>query len=477
MRLRRGFLDMPLRLWMAAGVLLPVVAAAILVLWQAREVDPVIRAMELRLLAHDARQLAERLRAELKPSEEDLDFVRALIDARVLERGVTDEVERFLLERVRSRPSISGAFLFDRTSGDFVLIDRDGDDGRMRSLRPAAAGHGLDRRTFGEDARPVALDQRPLEEYAPRSRPWYALAMTRREIAWTEPYILYPSGLPGITVVAPMPGPAGEVASIIGVTLNLHDLASTVAALPPGEWSDAAVLSFDGRFLGESAARLHGSEVTAAARHLEQVLAEGGGELADREGAFEFATPDGTIVGAIAPLSRSDDSWLVLVQAPALTTLQLIVENQRVGVIVTALVFVALAIAWSWLAWRWLARPLAAACTFAEAQASGHAPGTFPAGPFREVRRLRDDLLAMSREILERRRAACGPPSRMRTRVSRACFGERRSPWSSWRVKARRSASRDGAGAAPSCSAGGRTRSRGGCSTRWRSCRRATHRP
>lgn len=406
MRLRRDFLDMPLRLWLAMGVLLPAAAAAILVFWQAREVDPVIRDMELRLLAHDAQQLAERLRAELRPSEEDLDFVRALIEARVLDRGVSDEVERFLVERVRSRPGISGAFLFDSTTGDFVLIDRDGDDGRMQSLRPAAAGDIMDRRTFGEDTRPVALDQRPLEEYAPRSRPWYALAMTRREIAWTEPYILYPSGLPGITVVAPMLGPAGEVASIIGVTLNLHDLASTVAALPSGEWSDAAVLSFDGEFLGDSAARLHGSDMAATARHLQRLLAEDGGGLADRRGAFEFATPRGTIVGAIAPLTRSDDSWLVLVQAPALTTLQLIVENQRIGVIATALVFVALAIAWSWLAWHWLARPLAAACAFAAAQPSGQVPGTFMAGPFREVRRLRADLQAMSREIGERSRQA-----------------------------------------------------------------------
>ena len=35
----------------------------------------------------------------------------------------------------------------------------------------------MDRRRFGEDPQPVALDQRPLGDYAPRSRPWYELAV------------------------------------------------------------------------------------------------------------------------------------------------------------------------------------------------------------------------------------------------------------------------------------------------------------
>src|ERR671910_818169 len=70
-----------LLLLVALGLAVPATVALALVWLQSQAADRLVHAQEGKLLARDAAQLAERLRAFVEPSEQDLAFVAGLARA------------------------------------------------------------------------------------------------------------------------------------------------------------------------------------------------------------------------------------------------------------------------------------------------------------------------------------------------------------------------------------------------------------
>ena len=67
--------------------------------------------------------------------------------------------------------------------------------------------------------------------YDARSRPFYRQAVRAGGMTWTEPYVFYDSGIPGVTCSAPYHDADGNFRGVMAVDFNLNDLSDYIAEL------------------------------------------------------------------------------------------------------------------------------------------------------------------------------------------------------------------------------------------------------
>ncbi|MGC4099014.1 MAG: cache domain-containing protein [Nitrospira sp.] len=73
--------------------------------------------------------------------------------------------------------------------------------------------------------------------YDPRNRPYYKLAKAKGKLAWTEPYMFFTQGLPGISCVVPIKKPSGDLHGVFSVEFDLNALSDFVSGLSLSEHS------------------------------------------------------------------------------------------------------------------------------------------------------------------------------------------------------------------------------------------------
>ncbi len=95
--------------------------------------------------------------------------------------------------------------------------------------------------------------RRESRDYDPRSRPWFREAMDalalEETIAWTDPYIFFTTGDPGITGATGMVLPDGTVLAL-GIDIKLLDITRVTTGVTVGTRGYVAVITSDERILG-----------------------------------------------------------------------------------------------------------------------------------------------------------------------------------------------------------------------------------
>lgn len=94
--------------------------------------------------------------------------------------------------------------------------------------------------------------RREAKNYDPRFRPWYqgaVKAMATGETYWTDPYIFFTTGDPGITASTAMAMPDGTMLAL-GIDIKLLDISRTTSGIVVGKQGYVAVLTDSGQLLG-----------------------------------------------------------------------------------------------------------------------------------------------------------------------------------------------------------------------------------
>jgi len=80
---------------------------------------------------------------------------------------------------------------------------------------------------FDDKLKSIKSENKDNRNYDPRSRPWYKGASnTPESIFWTEPYIFFESGKPGITVAATVSDFKNQIKGVVAADILLNDLSS-----------------------------------------------------------------------------------------------------------------------------------------------------------------------------------------------------------------------------------------------------------
>jgi adenylate cyclase len=86
-------------------------------------------------------------------------------------------------------------------------------------------------------------------KYDPRTRPFYAIAKNAKKPVWTEPYVFFDEGIPGITCASPVRSRDGKLRGVVTVDFDLNVLSDFVRSLHTSEHERVFVYTKSGTIL------------------------------------------------------------------------------------------------------------------------------------------------------------------------------------------------------------------------------------
>jgi phosphoserine phosphatase RsbU/P len=156
-----------------------------------------------------------------------------------------DKLAPQLLAFLKSTPDMSWV-LYGNESGDYVGATRL-TDGRFHIEQT----HMIDGKTHlteyevQPDGGWKIFRQDDNSGYDPRKRPFYILAKQKGKLAWTQPYMFFSTGVPGISCVIPVQDSAGKMRGVFSVDFDLNALSAFVSTLSISEHSQVFLFTPD----------------------------------------------------------------------------------------------------------------------------------------------------------------------------------------------------------------------------------------
>jgi len=167
--------------------------------------------------------------------------------------------------------------------------------------------------------------------YDVRVRPFFEQARAGEQRIWTDPYVFFDSGVPGITCAEPYMGADGEFLGVLSVDFNLNDLSGFVAGLETVPSGRIFVYAEDGTLLAHPGAHhTFGQDARGAGSLLraedlgDPVLAAffdnvPGAAAGDRR-PFDYAVGEESYLAAVSTCVLDDGvTWYVGAVAPEST--------------------------------------------------------------------------------------------------------------------------------------------------------------
>ena len=319
-----------------------------------------IRRLAGSLFAEVADQTAAHARAHVHRAVPAVDVLASLL-ADDAAPPPSDELVRRLLAVLRANPGFSWVSFSDPT-GAFTGVERTANGTLLVNRSHLAGGKTvMDEQVVAPDGSWQPHRHEADTGYDPRTRPFYTRAVAAHHRVWTDPYVFFDEGVPGITCASPVYDGHGELRGVVTVDFDLNALSAFVAKLHTSAHARVFVYTDAGVVLAHPSARVveRGAKGSAGALVTKADIADaavrayfraGAGQGFELGGERYFAStlafePDQGLhwhVGAIAP----ESDFMGALQRLARTVLVI-----SLGVVVLAVVF-ALTFA------RRIARPL-----------------------------------------------------------------------------------------------------------------------
>lgn len=250
-------------------------------------------------LANRAMSLAgtdsvEHLQGFFRPARDAALLTERLAEHEVLRTDDPSSMERYFYSQLQNTPWLDGIF-YGRQDGSFVFVRADDiyTDGGYYTKVITVDGDVRRVEFIIRDSEFGELDREgdPVDTFDPRQRPWFQAAIADDGLTWTQPYVFFTSGHPGISTAVAVRDEAGAVAGVVGVDIIIDDIADFLSSLKTGEHGAAYVFNRAGDVI--------------AFPDVETVTVETG----DLEGGLRFATVDDLAVPAAkaAILSLGED--------------------------------------------------------------------------------------------------------------------------------------------------------------------------
>ena len=144
-----------------------------------------------------------------------------------------------MIELLKSNEDISSVSFISASTGEYVKTVRAADGSMAIEISEKEANGSITRRDlapFGSDL--LERGRTANWEYDPRKEPFFAQCKEKREIVWSEPYVIRTtSGLdaPGLTCAAPVLTANGKFIGVAAVDITLLDLSRFLKSIQVGQ--------------------------------------------------------------------------------------------------------------------------------------------------------------------------------------------------------------------------------------------------
>ncbi len=250
-----------------------------------------------------------------------------------------DGIEALYLDLLAVYPPIA-MIDWATAEGDFLMVKRQ-PDGALWTKR--IERRDLDepvvtwkQRVAGAGVRQVSATYvDPEDHYDPRERPWFQGAVDQAGLFWSDVYVFWSDGTPGLTLAVPHVA-GGQLVGVFGVDIGLERLSGYLAELQVSEHGLAFALDREGRLVaaqdpddrlasqgdggGEGPRLRHALEsdtpqIEALVRTPELSAWLDGGEIPD--GSLRFELGGRGYLASVVPIGLDPErDWVVCVAAP-----------------------------------------------------------------------------------------------------------------------------------------------------------------
>ncbi len=159
------------------------------------------------------------------------------------------QLERYFWHQMLWDDSIIYSY-YGNEAGEFVGINLLEDGKRVLRIRQEESGSS--RRTYELDKQGNRLGEISVGEYDPRVRPWYQKAKTLGQITWSPIYKFQSQDVLGITAVAPVYQPGGNLEGVFAINISLGQLSDFLNNLEISPAGAAFIVERSGTIVASS---------------------------------------------------------------------------------------------------------------------------------------------------------------------------------------------------------------------------------
>src|SRR4051812_17901722 len=290
------------------------------------------------LIALDAR-ISDQVTSYFGPA------ARALAVGKYLAEGEPPSERRELVEKysIGALKEISqvAEFIFADLEGNFMMVRRSESGGIDTKLIRNAPGQRkvlwIRRNSTGEE---IAREEDLSDTYDPRTRSWYERALVSDTMFWTDAYVFYTAGEPGVTVSLRYTGIDGRV-FVFGADITLAELSRFLGSLEVGQTGRAMIIDGNGRIIAHPQMQ---RGVRRDSDKVEELTTAQIGEIGDNiaAGAYDRFRIEGpghrtvTVEGrryiaTYTPLKAAGRDWSILIVVPEDDFIGFVAHNSRTG--------------------------------------------------------------------------------------------------------------------------------------------------
>jgi len=156
----------------------------------------------------------------------------------------------FLLQSLKVNPQVALIY-YGNKDGDFFQAGKRGSGYFLKKIdKGESFGAVAEYLYLDRSMSPVKEENKDSRNYDPRIRPWYKGAIqVDDDLYWTEPYVFFESGLPGITVSRKVDDDDGNLKGVVGADILLDDLSSFLRDLELTPHEMALIVDGENRVL------------------------------------------------------------------------------------------------------------------------------------------------------------------------------------------------------------------------------------
>ena len=374
-----------LRYVLIAGILgLQLIAITAILVSSYYNTAGALRRDATRLMVSLSERTITHVEAFLAPARTDADLTGSLIQSGVFDTAEVLKVERYFLEQLRAYPSIAGLYYGD-IDGNFLYVKREGAGQDTASGGDSAAvayltkiiAHADGARTVSLVSRDSAFGRigsgiRADDPFDPRTRTWFMEALAAERSVWTDLYIFFTSGGPGISAAMPVSDDGEELIGAVGVDIELTALSDFLGNLRNEESSTAFILHRNGDVIAFPDIGMLRHRVDSTGEtlrfirisELEDPVARAAFDALGGDLGFEsrvhtaFSVGGAGYLGVASPLQDERWPWIVGVYLAEADYLGATIGSQK-GNILIALVIAAFSGGAGLIIWRSIAGPIA----------------------------------------------------------------------------------------------------------------------
>lgn len=201
----------------------------------------------------------EAIEDYFRPSETLAATAHYLLAEGVIAGDRPDKLERYFVAQLRARPEIAGLNV-GYPNGAFFYVMKSNEEvaggTRTKIIRQRPEGREVELTWRDRNFMVVRNEIDAQDQYDPRARDWYKAATESGDLVWTEPYVFFTSGNPGITLASAIRDSEGTISAVLGIDIEIGEVSSFLTRSSLGVRGSAYIVTEQGKVIAHSNADL-----------------------------------------------------------------------------------------------------------------------------------------------------------------------------------------------------------------------------